>query len=359
MASFAEMVPHSDEDFANFVKMCAEEDAAYKKKIDKKGLEVWIKSIPGSSCNQLKFRAEFDFPFSTVYDVLQDTEYREQWDPSMLKCYSAFLVDDNCTVDYYAAKSPGPLKNRDLVTVCTWKSDDKQALMLNRSVELDELPPFNKFVRMKSNMTAHRMTATGPNTSVYEYITHVDPRGDIPKFVVNFAATSLAPKTIKSIEKACGKYTEWKNANNPDVKPWYDATQFKDIPRRGKEPAAAEDASGAAGMSPVAAHGAQAQIAHPERAMSPEGERDDMDEATLEQARKELASYDSASSGVAATPDSSRVATPEPEAEAAAAAGDTAAGADGGVGVGVGGGLETAVLDEVNNLGERRVLTTL
>ena len=84
-----------------------------------------------------------------------------------------------------------------------------------------------------------------------------------------------------------------------------------------------------------------------------------MDEATLEQARKELASYDSASSGVAATPDSSRVATPEPEAEAAAAAGDTAAGADGGVGVGVGGGLETAVLDEVNNLGERRVLTTL
>ena len=60
----------------------------------------------------------------------------DQADPQLPCARTSYLPPG---LHAHAAKSPGPLKNRDLVTVCTWKSDDKQALMLNRCVRLSTL----------------------------------------------------------------------------------------------------------------------------------------------------------------------------------------------------------------------------
>lgn len=52
------------------------------------------------------------------------------------------------------------------------------------------------------------------------YLTQVDPRGSLPKWVVNRVSQFVAPKAMKRIYKACLKYPEWKQKHNPHFKPW-------------------------------------------------------------------------------------------------------------------------------------------
>ena len=52
------------------------------------------------------------------------------------------------------------------------------------------------------------------------YVTHSNPKGHLPSWVTNKLSTSLAPRFIKSLHRACIAYPSWKEKRHPSIKWW-------------------------------------------------------------------------------------------------------------------------------------------
>uniref|UniRef100_A0A8C3FMZ7 START domain-containing protein 10 n=1 Tax=Chrysemys picta bellii TaxID=8478 RepID=A0A8C3FMZ7_CHRPI len=161
-----------------------------------------------------------DVPAATLYDVLHDTHYRKKWDSNVIETYDIGRLTANADVGYYAWKCPSPLKNRDFVTLRSWLPLGNDYMIINYSVKHPKYPPRKDFVRAVSLQTGYLVKANGPHGCTLYYLTQVDPRGSLPKWVVNKMSQFVAPKAMKKIYKAGLKYLEWKQKHEPGFKPW-------------------------------------------------------------------------------------------------------------------------------------------
>ncbi|XP_010287489.1 PREDICTED: PCTP-like protein, partial [Phaethon lepturus] len=161
-----------------------------------------------------------DVPAETLYDVLHDTRYRKKWDSNMIETYDIGRLTVNADVGYYSWKCPSPLKNRDFVTLRSWLPLGNDYMIINYSVKHPKYPPRKDFVRAVSLQTGYLIKANGAGACVLYYLTQVDPRGSLPKWVVNRVSQFVAPKAMKKIYKAGLKYPEWKRKHDPGYKPW-------------------------------------------------------------------------------------------------------------------------------------------
>ncbi|NXO13894.1 STA10 protein, partial [Oriolus oriolus] len=117
-------------------------------------------------------------------------------------------------------KCPSPLKNRDFVTLRSWLPLGNDYMIINYSVKHPKYPPRKDFVRAVSLQTGYLIKANGDGACILYYLTQVDPRGSLPKWVVNRVSQFVAPKAMKKIYKAGLKYPEWKRRHDPEYKPW-------------------------------------------------------------------------------------------------------------------------------------------
>jgi len=219
------VLPADDKDFSDFKELCQSTDK-WILGYNKKKTKVYTKAHPDSNIKLLKAVAAFDDASAAdVFDVVHDTDYRKKWDHDMISMQEICKVSVNNTVSYYAAKCPTPIKSRDVVFLSSWIAypsmrDPKEYIMMNRSVSHTGFPPVKNMVRAISINTGYMITPTGPNSCNFVYLTQFDPRGSIPKWVVNSISEIFLPKAISRIHKASRKYPEWKLKHNPGYKPW-------------------------------------------------------------------------------------------------------------------------------------------
>ncbi|XP_009871038.1 PREDICTED: PCTP-like protein, partial [Apaloderma vittatum] len=130
-----------------------------------------------------------DVPAETLYDVLHDIEYRKKWDTNVIETFDIGKLTVNSDVGYYAC-------------------------------EEGKYPPRKDMVRAVSIQTGYLIEGTGAQSCTITYLAQVDPKGSLPKWVVNKSSQFLAPKAMKKMYKACLKYPEWKLKHDPHFKPW-------------------------------------------------------------------------------------------------------------------------------------------
>uniref|UniRef100_A0A3B3QYM8 START domain-containing protein 10 n=1 Tax=Paramormyrops kingsleyae TaxID=1676925 RepID=A0A3B3QYM8_9TELE len=163
-------------------------------------MEVWTEMAPGngssaSKVHKIKCRRVIqDVSAATMYDVLHDSQFRVKWDPTMLESFDIGRLSANTDVGYYSWLCPKPLKNRDVVTLRSWRVKDDEYLIINYSVMHPKYPPRTDLVRAVSIITGYMLKVTGPNSCVFFYLSQGDPKGSIPKWLVNKASQVLAPK---------------------------------------------------------------------------------------------------------------------------------------------------------------------
>ncbi|XP_041325493.1 START domain-containing protein 10 isoform X2 [Pyrgilauda ruficollis] len=161
-----------------------------------------------------------DVPAETLYDVLHDIEYRKKWDTNVIETFDIGRLTANSDVGYYAWRCPKPLKNRDVVTLRSWLPMGSDYIIMNYSVKHPKYPPRKDMVRAVSIQTGYLIEGTGAKSCTITYLAQVDPKGSLPKWVVNKSSQFLAPKAMKKMYKACLKYPEWKQKHDPHFKPW-------------------------------------------------------------------------------------------------------------------------------------------
>ncbi|XP_029463117.1 START domain-containing protein 10-like [Rhinatrema bivittatum] len=214
-----------DKAFLSFRTQC-ESEQGWLSKYSKGGIGIWVQPPPPQNSKALavhKIKGQItiqDLSSETVYDVLHDVDYRKKWDYGMIETHDIARLNANADVGYYSWKCPKPLKNRDVVTLRSWLVLDNYRMILSFSVKHPEYPPRKDLVRAVSLLAGYLITTTGPSSCVLTYLAQVDPKGSLPKWVVNKCSQFLAPKILKKLHKACMRYPAWKQKNKPHFKPW-------------------------------------------------------------------------------------------------------------------------------------------
>ncbi|XP_034024081.1 START domain-containing protein 10 [Thalassophryne amazonica] len=210
-----------DRAFASFKAECLSEDG-WRVTYSKGGIMVWTQKLEaGNSVHKIKCQLVCkDVSAETVYDMLHDIEYRKKWDKNVIETFDIGKLTVNADVGYYSWSCPKPLLDRDVVTLRSWLPMGKDYIIMNYSVKHAKYPPKKGVVRAVSLQTGYLIQSQGPKTSNLTYMAQVDPRGSLPKWVVNKSYQIFAPNVMKKIGKACAKYLEWKQKHNPGFKPW-------------------------------------------------------------------------------------------------------------------------------------------
>ncbi|XP_028316008.1 START domain containing 14 [Gouania willdenowi] len=232
MSSRESILP-TEADFADFRKQCLSSDN-WANKYDKHGRQVWVEVHPGKKKNQVpkvhKIKCKMvidDVPAATMYDVLHDSIFRKTWDSAMNESFDIAKLSNNADVGYYSWRCPPPIKNRDVVTLRSWQVKDDEYIIINFSVKHPKHPPNKLNVRAISLLTGYYIKPTGANSCVFIYLSQADPMGSLPKWVINKASQVLAPRVMSRVHSAGRSYSEWKQQNNPEYKPWLYPEQSK------------------------------------------------------------------------------------------------------------------------------------
>ncbi|KAM9850356.1 START domain containing 14 [Aulostomus maculatus] len=224
--SLASVLP-DEAAFDDFRKQCFSTEN-WLNKYDSQGMQVWVEVPPSNKSKHVapkvhKIKCKMmikDVSAATMYDVLHDGQYRKKWDPTMLESFDIARLSANADVGYYSWLCPNPIKNRDVVTLRSWRVMDDEYIIINFSVKHPKFPPRSDLVRAISILTGYYIKPTGPNSCIFMYLSQADPKGSLPKWVVNKASQTLAPRVMKCVHKAGQNYPEWKRQNSPDQKPW-------------------------------------------------------------------------------------------------------------------------------------------
>uniref|UniRef100_A0A8C1X4J3 START domain-containing protein 10 n=1 Tax=Cyprinus carpio TaxID=7962 RepID=A0A8C1X4J3_CYPCA len=221
MMSAEEVLIPDDRAFSRFRGECQSEEG-WSVTYNRNNICVWIQMLQEEkSLHRIKCRMLCkDIPAETMYDVLHDIEYRRKWDVNVIETFDIGKLTVNADVGYYSWKCPKPLKNRDVITLRSWLPMGNDYIIMNYSVKHAKYPPKKDLVRAVSIQTGYLIQHTGPNSCTLTYLAQVDPRGSLPRWVVNKSSQLLAPKAMKRISKACLRYPEWKQKHSPGFKPW-------------------------------------------------------------------------------------------------------------------------------------------
>ncbi|XP_061541704.1 START domain containing 14 [Phycodurus eques] len=223
--SLASILPE-ESTFSDFKNQCLSTEN-WLSKYNSQGMQVWME-VPtdkskrrGPKVHKIKCKITIkDVSAVTMYDVIHDSEYRKTWDAAMVESFDIARVSACADLGYYSWHCPNPIKNRDVVTLRSWRVTDDEYIIINFSVKHPKFPPRSDMVRAVSIITGYYIKPTGPSSCIFIYLSQADPKGSLPKWLVNKASEVLAPRMLRYVLQAGQKYPEWKEQNSPEQKPW-------------------------------------------------------------------------------------------------------------------------------------------
>ncbi|KFQ64998.1 Phosphatidylcholine transfer protein, partial [Pelecanus crispus] len=150
-----------------------------------------------------------DCPPKLFVDVYMDLKFRKQWDPYVKELYEKTC--DGERVIYWEVNYPFPFSNRDYVYVreCREMAVDGRKIwvVLAENVSVPQFPEKPGITRVKSYKQSLAIESDGKTGSkVYMYYFD-NPGGNIPSWLINWAAQSGVPAFLKDMQEAGRNYS--------------------------------------------------------------------------------------------------------------------------------------------------------
>ncbi len=176
---------------------------AWKLETNKDGVQIFSQKIPGSPLLAFRAVGYVDAPLGEMLAILRNVEVATKWDDS-LKVKRTLEDKSELEAETYSiVKIPFPFDDRDLVLNNSLSYDEKthELIVLAKSVVRADTPPNKRYVRAHIKFAEFRII---PENETYIKISmecHVDPKGNIPNWLVNFIQQDLPYDFIKNLEK--------------------------------------------------------------------------------------------------------------------------------------------------------------
>jgi hypothetical protein len=179
----------------------------------KDGITVFKKDIPGSDVLAFKGEGVVDAPLSLIASVIFDFRRATEWVENLKESKVLRWENKSVFVEYDHVGTPFVLKDRDFVSRVTTTIDPVQhSLTIEYKSLEDSTAPKTSFVRGEIIHATFILTPVGSGkdqkTQVLADI-HCDPKGSIPKWVVNFFQKDWPVDTFRNLRKQVRK---------PDIK---------------------------------------------------------------------------------------------------------------------------------------------
>ncbi|XP_012315886.2 phosphatidylcholine transfer protein isoform X2 [Aotus nancymaae] len=141
-------------------------------------------------------------------DVYMDLNYRKQWDQ-----YVKALYEQECngeTVVYWEVKYPFPMSNRDYVYLRQRRDLDVEGrkihVVLAQSTSVPQLGERSGVIRVKQYKQSLAIESDGKKGSKVFMYYFDNPGGQIPSWLINWAAKNGVPNFLKDMARACQNY---------------------------------------------------------------------------------------------------------------------------------------------------------
>lgn len=204
--------------FRNF----ADSDDGFVLRYDDKKCLVWDKTVEGESMNIVKTFSIFEETSpEMLWDLLQESQYRLQWDVNCKKMKTVVKMNATNDITYYAAKAPPGVSDRDVVCQRVWhNAGNGEYVILNTSVKHKSCPEKLAYTRAWSKLSGYLIRSHGSAGSSLVFISQTDPKGLIPHSIMNYVTQKFVPETVATLQKAAAGFPAWKAKQTKFERDW-------------------------------------------------------------------------------------------------------------------------------------------
>ena len=171
-------------------------------KTDEDGIQLYTKSVPGSSYKSLKTVCTLQTSLTSVAAVLLDVQQTKEWVYGTST--SSMLKQESPSAVYFYAEMgmPWPVTNRDFIVKISIMQDPvSKVITVLAENHPDYLPEKKALVRIR-NSSGKWLIEPLPNGRVrVEYQLYVDPGGVVPASLVNMFLGKGPLESFKSLKK--------------------------------------------------------------------------------------------------------------------------------------------------------------
>jgi len=140
-----------------------------------------------------------------LYDFMlaADLKTRRKWDNSLVNCKVIREISPNNHLMHFIYSAPFPVQSRDFCVHRFLKegnlpsSDKKSYSIWGISIEDDDLLPQSQYIRGDILISGYLIEEVTSNTCKITSVNKIDPKGWIPKFVINLTKLRPLQKLIK------------------------------------------------------------------------------------------------------------------------------------------------------------------
>ena len=169
------------------------------------GVVVFEKDVKGSSLVAFKGVTTFDEPMEKILWVLKDDANKKDWIEMYLKGYTLEKRGPFERVIYQAVDSPWPVNDRDMVYVSkAYRKGVNEIQISMESIDHPDSPP-TVGVRMLLNFSNYNFKKLENGKTQVTLEIHSDPKGWIPKWIVNMVQRTYPIKLFKALKKQLKK----------------------------------------------------------------------------------------------------------------------------------------------------------
>ena len=175
----------------------------WEKLSDIDGIEVFKKEISGSPIIAFKGQGILNASVSKVAQVIMDSQHATEWVDSLEETRRLKSNSPLEYINYSHIGTPFVIKDRDFVTHTKIEIDQprKEVIFRIHSTHSADAPK-TSYIRgdvMNSSYTL-RSLENGQKTYIIGEI-HADPKGDVPKWLVNLVQKNWPYKVIQALRK--------------------------------------------------------------------------------------------------------------------------------------------------------------
>ncbi len=178
----------------------------WEKLSDDDGITVYRWEKKDSPLFAFKGEALVEASIAKVASVLADTPRRGEWVPHLIEGRVVRSISERERIEYTSLETPPFTKNRDFVLHA--RAEHKPAtneLFFHFSSVEDAEAPKTDMIRGQVINSHYRMRPVGETKTQLEYLVHVDPKGGIPRWLVNMVQKNIPRSTIEAIRRQVKK----------------------------------------------------------------------------------------------------------------------------------------------------------
>lgn len=186
--------------------MLAVDDPSWRLQSSSDGIALYRSAVKGSGVVPVKATLSIPGTIEEVSLVLEDIRRRREWVGTRTESTLLDRASPYEQTEYLRVHLPWPVQDRSAVIHARiMVSDDRrQATIACESIDTPLADSLPALVRAHVHRSTFRMTQEPGHVDVVALV-FVDPRGWIPKWVVNYFATRVAHSTFVGLRRQVGR----------------------------------------------------------------------------------------------------------------------------------------------------------